>query len=167
MKLFCQMRMFGRARALLDDRPHDLAAGLVAQGVDDPRVRVAPFAAQGDVAVDLVEVRAPVDQLADPVGRLADDHLDDLGVAQPLAGRQRVGDVVVEPVLGIEHAGDAPLGVVAVALADLVLGDDQHAIRLGDAQRSPEARDAAADDQDIGEVMRQLFGVKAHEIPAR
>ena len=128
MKLFCQMRMLRRGSGLLDDGPHDLAAGLVAQGVDDPRVRVAPFAAQGDVAVDLVEMRAPVDQLADPIGCLADDHLDDLGVAEPLAGGQRVGDVVVEPVLGVEDAGDPALGVVAVALADLVLGDDQHAV---------------------------------------
>ena len=125
---------------LLDDGPHDLAAGLVAQGVDDPGVRVAPFAAQGDVAVDLVEVGAPVDQLADPVGCLADDHLDDLGVAQPLAGGQRVGDVVVEAVLGVEDPGDPSLGVMAVALADLVLGDDQDAIALGDPQRGPAAR---------------------------
>ena len=55
-------------RVLVDHRAHDLAAGRVAQRVDDPGVRMAPFAAQGDVAVDLVEVRAPVDQLADPAG---------------------------------------------------------------------------------------------------
>ena len=147
MTLFCQMRILRLDRAFEDDRPHDLAAGLVAQGVGDPRVRVAPFAAQGDVAVDLVEMRPPVDQLADPLGCFADHHLDDVGVAQSLAGRQRVGDVVVKPVLGIEHPGDAPLGVVAVALAHLVLGDGQHAIRLGNPQRGPEARDPAADDQ--------------------
>ncbi len=140
MKLFCQMRILRLVRPSTMIGPHDLAAGLVAEGVDDPGVRVASFAAQGDVAVDLVEMRAPVDQLADPHGCLADDHLDDLGVAEPLAGRQRVGDVVVEPILGVEDPGDAPLGVVAVALADLVLGDDQHAIRLGNPQCGPEAR---------------------------
>ena len=56
------------------------------------------------------------------------------GSQRPLPADERVGDVVVEPVVGIEHAGDAPLGVVAVALAHLVLGDDQHAVLLGDAQ---------------------------------
>ena len=160
MKLFCQIRMLGLCPDPMDDRPHDLAAGLVAERVGDPGVRVAPFAAQRDVAVDLVEVRAPVDQLADPDGRLADDHLDDFGIAEALAGRQGVGDVVVEPVLGVEDPGDPPLGVVAVALAHLVLGHDQDAIAFGDAQRGPEPRDPAADDQDIGEVMRQLPGVE-------
>ncbi len=110
MKLFCQMRMLRRGACLEDDRPHDLAAGLVAQGVGDPRVRVAPFAAQGDLAVDLVEMGSPVDQLADPLGRLANDHLDDLGVAKALAGRQRVGDVVVKPVLGDRGRRRCPLG---------------------------------------------------------
>ena len=138
MKLFCQIRTFGRVAGLVDHGPHHLAAGGVAQGVDDPGVRVAPLAGQGDLAVDLVEVRAPVDQLGDPLGRLADDHLDDLGVAQPLAGGERVGDVVLEVVLGVEHAGDAALGVGAVALADLVLGDDQDAVRLG-RPRAPRA----------------------------
>ncbi len=101
------------------------------------------------------------------VGCFAHDHLDDLGVAQALAGRQRVGDVVVEPVFGVEHAGNAPLGVVAVAFAHLVLGHDQHAVRLGNAQRGPEAGDAAADDQHVGEMMRQFSRVEAHEITAR
>ena len=155
------------APGLRDDRPHDLAAGLVAQRVGDPCVRVAPFAPQGDVAVDFVEMRPPVDQLADPAGCFADDHLDDLGVAQALAGRQRVGDVVVKPVVGIEHAGDAPLGVVAVALAHLVLGDGEHAVIARGFPAQTETRDPAADDQHIGEMMRKFFGVKADEVPAR
>ena len=69
------------------------------------------------------------------LGRLADDQLDDLGVAEPLAGGQGVGDVVVELVFRVENPGDSALGVVAVALADLVLGDDQDPVRLGNAQR--------------------------------
>ena len=151
----------------LDDRAHHFAAGLVAEGVDDSGVRMAPFAAQGDVAVDLVEVGAPLDQLADPDRGLADHHLDDLRVAEPLARGQGVGDVVVEAVLGVEDSGDPPLGVLAVALAHFVLGDDQDAIAIGDAQRRPEARDPAADDQHIGEVVRQLAGIEPHEVAAR
>ena len=68
----------------------------------------------------LVELRAPVDQLADVLGRLADDHLDDLAIAQPGAGDERVVDVVLEAVLGLEHAGDAALGVGAVGLLAVV-----------------------------------------------
>ena len=139
MKLFCQIRMFVRARALA------MTARMISRPVSSPRawtIRACewpPSSPSADLAVDLVEVGAPVDQLADPVGRLAHDHLDDFGIAQALAGRQRVGDVVVEAVLGIEHAGDAPLGVVAVALAHLVLGHDQDAVGSGmpSAQRNP------------------------------
>ena len=47
---------------------------LVAERMDDPRVGVAPLAAEGDVAVDLIEVGAPLDQLADPDRRLAENR---------------------------------------------------------------------------------------------
>ena len=85
------MRTLGCCLRALDDGPHDLVAGRVAQGVDDAGVAVAPFAAERDAAGLLVEVRAPLDQLLDPLGGLADDHLDDLGVAERAAGDERVG----------------------------------------------------------------------------
>ena len=74
----------------------------------------------------VVELRAPVDQFADPLRRLADHVLDHLPIAQRAAGLERVGHVVLEAVVRIEHAGDAALGVVAVRLHDAVLGDDHH-----------------------------------------
>ena len=126
-----------RPRALGDDGSHDLSPRLVAQGVHDPRVRMPPFQPQQDLAVSLVEVRAPSDQLADPAGRLAHHHLDNFRIAEAFAGRQSVGDVAVESVVRIEHARNAPLGVVAIALAHLILGDNQHPVRLGDAQSAP------------------------------
>ena len=151
----------------LDDRAHHFAAGLVAEGVDDPSVRMAPFAAEGDMAVDLVEVSAPFDQLADPDGCLADHHLDDLLVAEPLARGEGVGDVVVESILWVEDSRDSPLGVLAVALAHLILGHDQDAIPIGDSQRSAEARNSSANDEDIGEVVWQLPGIEPHKVAAR
>ena len=54
----------------LDDGPHDFLAGGVAQGMDDAVMAVAPFAAQRQCASLLVEVRAPADQLVDPVAEL-------------------------------------------------------------------------------------------------
>ena len=77
---------------------------------------VAAFAAQRKLARLLIEVRAPVDQFANVLGRFADDHLDDVAIAQIAAGGERVGDVIFEAILGIEHAGDAALGVGAVRL---------------------------------------------------
>ena len=60
-----------------DDGPHDLVAGGVAEGMDDAAMAVAAFARQGELAVFLVELRAPADQVVDLLRRLADDHLDD------------------------------------------------------------------------------------------
>ena len=119
-------RDVGRLAGAVDDGPHDLEAGGVAEGVDDAAMAVAALARQGQLAVFLVEVRAAADQVVDLLGRLAHHHLDDVAVAQAGAGGQRVLDVVLEAVLRRQHAGDAALGVGAVALLDAVLGDDQH-----------------------------------------
>ena len=150
-----------------DHCAHDFSTGLVTQRVDDPGMRMPPFQAQRDMAVDLVEMSSPPDQLADPVGCLAHNHLDDFRIAQALARRERIGDVVVEPVVGIEHARDAPLGIVAVALAQLVLGHDEHAVMLGDAQSAAKSGNPAADDQNIGEMVRKVPQVEGDEVPAR
>ena len=68
-------------------------------------------------------LRAEADQIVDLLRRLADDHLDDVRVAQAGAGDVRVFDVVLEAVFGRQHAGDAALGVGAVALVEAVLGE--------------------------------------------
>ena len=121
--------------SLKDYRSHDLAPGLVSQGVCDPGVRMSPFQPQRDLAVDLVEMGSPADQLIDPIGCFPYHHLHDLGLAQPLARGQRVGDVVVEPVLRVEDAGNTSLRVMAVALADFILGHDQRTIVVGYPER--------------------------------
>ncbi len=74
-----------RLAGAFDDGPHDLEAGGVAQGVDDAAMAVAAFARQGEVAVFLVEMGAPADQVVDLVRRLADHHFDDVAMAQAAA----------------------------------------------------------------------------------
>ena len=150
-----------------DDGAHDLVAGGVAQGVDDAAVAVAALAGQGQLAVFLVELRAPVDQVVDLVGRFADHHLDDGAIAQAGAGGQRVLDVVLEAVLRRQHAGDAALGVVAVALLNVVLGDDQDVEVGRHFQGRAQARDAGADDQDVGEEVRRLLGAELNQVAVR
>ena len=104
-------------RGPLDHGPHDFLAGGVAQGVDDAVVAVPAFAAQR-------QRRPPADRTACPTrsarrsarGASRTTISTTSRIAQRAAGRERVGDVILEAVLGIEHAGDAPLGVVAVRL---------------------------------------------------
>ena len=164
MKLFCQILTFLRARtfsitARMTSRPVASPRAWTIRGCECPPSRV-----EGDLAVDPVEDRPPLDQLGNPPGGLADDQGDDLRVAEPLAGGDGVGDVVLEVVLGVHHPRDTALGIRAVALADLVLGDDQGAERLRHAEGGPEAGDAPADDQDVGEVVRQVLGVERGQV---
>ena len=54
------------------------------------------------------------DKLLDPPRGLADHLPDDLRIAERAAGLERVGHVVLEAVLRIDHARDAALGEGAV-----------------------------------------------------
>ena len=112
----------------------------------------------------LVELRAPLDQFRDARGRLAHDALDHLRIAQRTAGLERVGHVLLEAVVRIEHAGDASLGVAAVGLLDALLGDhDDREFRI-DRQRRPQAGQPAADDEHVGEEMRDVLRMERNEI---
>ena len=96
--------------------------------------------------------------------RFADDHLDDFAVAQIRPGDERVVDVAGEVVVGIDHARDAALGIRAVRLLHRVLGDHEERQPRIDFHRSPQAGNAAADDQHVGKVMRNPLGMKRHQI---
>ena len=68
MKVSSQMVMLGvcPARAMMA-RMTSIAGG-IAQGMDDAAMAVAAFARQGQVAVFLVEMGAPADQVVDLLG---------------------------------------------------------------------------------------------------
>ena len=149
------------------DSPHDFLAGGVAQGMDDAVVAVAAFASQGQLSAGLVELGAPGDQFLDPLRGLADHLLDDRPVAQRAAGLERVADMVLEAVFGVHDAGDAALGVGAVRYGESILGDHQHRQPRIDGQGRPQAGQAAADDQHVGEEVRHMFGMERNEITGR
>ncbi len=127
---------------------------------------VAPFLGEIDFAIVRVEMGAVTDQLPDAIGRFADDHVDNLRVAEPFARSHRVGRVALEVVDRIEDPGNAPLRIGTVGLQQTILGDDDH-IELGiDGQRRADAGDSAADDQHIGKKMRNPLGIEPDEIAA-
>ena len=110
---------------------------------------------------------APTDQLVDPIGRFAHDHLDDFGIAKSLARSQRISDVVVEGVIGVQDPGDSSLGIVAVAFADLVLGHDEGPELIRNAQRCTETGNPASDDEYVCEMVGQLASVEPDQVPPR
>ena len=168
MKVSSQKVTFGALLGAGDDGPHHLEAGGVAQGVNDAAMAVAAFARQGEMAFFLVEMRAPADQVVDllaaprgpPVSTMSRSH-------RPPPAVMRVLDMVLEAILRRQHAGDAALGVGAVALLEAVLGDDEHVEVRGHLQRGPQAGDAGADDEDVGENVRRLLGIELHQIAVR
>ena len=99
-----------------DDGPHHFLAGGIAEGMDDAIVAMAPFAAEREAAGFEIEIRAPFDQFANSLGCFAHDHIDDLSIAELAAGGKRVGDMILEAVFRIPHAGDTPLGRSAYSI---------------------------------------------------
>ena len=83
-------------------------------------------------------------------GPSRDAELDDVAVAEPVADAQRVLDVRLERVVGLQHAGDAALRVGGVGVGRGALGGDDDAAVLGGAQREVEPREAGPDDQVVG-----------------
>ena len=78
-------------------------------------------------------------EVVDRLRGVADDQLDDGAVAQAGAGGERVLDVVLEAILGGEHAGDAALGVGRVdsAMRSLVTTSTSSGGGTARAARSP------------------------------
>ena len=83
-----------------DQGPFDLEAGGRPAGVDHPGHRVAALAGQLQAAALVgVEHGAEGDQLVDPARALVDQHAHGVGVTEPDAGGQGVGQVEVGGVL--------------------------------------------------------------------
>ncbi len=87
-------------------------------GVGDARVAVAAFSCCGDLAINHIESAAPVEQLPDKPGTLANDEVNGFFIAESAACAQGIGDVRFEFVRFFEDRSDASLGVPCVAVFD-------------------------------------------------
>ena len=96
-----------------------------------------------------VERRAQAHQVADRRRRLGDQLAHDGLVAQPGPGGQRVADVVLERVGGVEHAGQPALGPRRRAGVEDVLGDDEHAAHRAHGERGGQPGGARAEHDDV------------------
>ena len=101
------------------------------------------------------EMTAEVDQVLDPCRPAPDYQVDDVGVAEAVAGTEGVLDVEVEAIRLVPDRGDPPLGVVGAGGSGLPLRDDEDAAVGGGLESEGEARDAAPDDEKIAAVLPQ------------
>ena len=133
--------------------------------MNDPVMAVPPFAAQFEGAVPFVESRTPGDQFGDAARRLANHGINHLPMAEFTAGGERIGHVVVEPILGINDAGDAPLRPLARRALEVVFCDHGQGESRIDRKRCPQAGQATAEDEYVGEAVRHPLRAERHQIP--
>ena len=161
--------MLSRARAS-SWRTRWISSPVVSPPVEDPGEAVAPLEREVELALGrAVEARAERDELADALHAFLGRQPRGLGVAQPVAGRERVlavpGDGVPGP-LRVEHRRHASLGVGRGRLVEAVLGEEQHLCprlrRCGQGGR--QTGDPASDDDDIREAVSDPGRVKGGEM---
>jgi hypothetical protein len=148
----------------LDNCPHDFEAGGVAKCMNDSPMAMAALAAEHQLTLFGIELRAPFDKLLNMMRRFADDHFDDFAIAQVGPRDERILNVAREIVLGIDDTRDAALGVRAIGFLHRVLGNHQQRKSRIDFHRGPQSGNPAADDQHIDKVVRNPLGMKWDQI---
>ena len=134
----------------------DLAAGGIPV-VEHAAPGVASLASQGEIPVFLaIELDPILQEGIDRVGASLDHEADDILPAETRPGVQGVPDMGLDRVLVGDHRGDSALGEIRRGLGRLLLGDDDHTGTLSDAEGVEQARDSAAEDEDVA-----VLGVRA------
>ncbi len=144
----------------------DFAAGPVAAGMDDAMPAMRGFEAAFQAAVrGAVERDAVADQVFDRCRAAGNNALDHRRDAKPIAGRERIGDMQRDAVVGADASGDAALRENArCVFADRPLAQ-QHARFRRELQRRHQAGDAAADDQHFAFEIATIHGWPRFTIP--
>ena len=131
------------------EQPADLAPRRIARVQDAPDA-VRRFARQRGRAVTLaIERSAPREQLDDVLRTFANEHVDGSGVAEAVAGGQRVLRMQFRRVVRTKRRGDAALRITGVAFAGIGLRENNDVARRRERQRGAQTGDSAADDEKI------------------
>ena len=155
----------------VDERLRQLLAGGVAVGVEDAGEAVAALARERQ-AVGLGRRpcrswRPSESSSSTRSGPSLTTISTAVVVAQARPALLGVLDVRLVAVQRLEHRRDAALGVPGVGLVDGVLGEDEDVrplLRRRDGR--PQPRDAAADDQHVGELLGEPGGFERDEVAA-
>src|SRR5690606_24791237 len=119
--------------------------------VQDPALTVATLAPEVVLAGGVAgELQSELRQLVHARGTVAHDLADHAPVAQAVAGRERIRDVLLEVVRLPGDGGDAALGEIRVRVRLRFLREDGDSETLaGDLEREAQAGDTAADHKDV------------------
>jgi len=147
-----------RDRRQAGDPEPQHAADLTARritGVQHPPHRVRGLASEGEAAARAaLEGRPPFDQLVDASRTFLSQDRDGLFVAQAVASANRIRRVQRRGVIVADGGGDAALRVAGIALRGFGFRQDENAAGVGKAHRCAQARDTAANDDEVHNVDR-------------
>ena len=125
----------------VDEGPHDLFAGRIAQSMRHARVAVAPFRCEGQLTILLIKVSPQPHQLANQIRGRVHHRFHNVPIAQPRPSCHGVFDMVTHRVGGIEDPRNAPLRPGTVGQFQAVFGDHDDLQSRIDFQGSPYASD--------------------------
>ena len=147
------------AHALFERELHGVARGV--GRVNDAALAMPALAGEMKAEFGLRVTRerhAKLDEPLDGAAALADDGAHRGLIAHAGARHERVGHVVVDAVVRIEHGGDAALRPVAGTVDQGGLGHDGHALMRGQLQGDRQAGQATAHHGDVKGLRGQCVG---------
>ncbi len=151
----------------LGQRARDLATGRVAAGVEHAPHRVRALPAEHDLAVLAVEPRADLDELADAVGALVDQHPHGLGSHRPAPASTVSWKCSSGESDSPRAAAMPPWARKVVVSFRRGLGEQPDAPATGGGDRGGQPGDAAAEHEDVELAAQQRTRRQADDVGAR
>src|SRR5436190_901288 len=140
----------GKSAGLGIKRASDLPAGGVTMRMQDTGAAVRSFASEGQLGAVAVKSCAPVDQLLDALRPLFHQYSGGLGIAQTVAGIERILQMQPNIIFVAQGYGDAALGVLSSRFAELPFGQHQHASGFSQLNGGAQTGNAGSHDDEIG-----------------
>jgi hypothetical protein len=110
---------------------------------------VGALAAEGKPGALAIKLRAPPDQFFDTLRGFFDENLGCFGVAESIAGRQRVLKMETYFIFVTESRSDASLGILRARVGYFALGQHQDASSGSELDSRTETGYSGTDDEEV------------------
>ena len=129
---------------------NDFMARCVALGPQDTASAVRAFCGKGKLSADLVKFRAPGDEFLNTCRPFLYQDARRVFPTKLMSGPNRIGEMQVHIIFGLQGNGDASLGVHGVALEPAAFCHNEDMPETSQLNRRAQSRNPASDDEKIG-----------------
>ena len=141
---------------VIDQHPFDFHAGHIL-GMDNSFLRVSALTSEievqrlvtGCVFSFNIETSTEIDQFADSIRSVFNNHLHNIPVAETVSGGKRVLDMKIKRIELVEDRGNAPLGQSGAGVHDPSFGDQGNRTEFRHFQGKGQTGNATADDKEV------------------